>query len=225
MPAHFTLVCLSGSHCILIPTLFFSISFTPAFRHSHQVHPDIRAMWIAQPLHRVHPLQQNFCARWLFLLRLRSLRRRFLTAAAIYLSLAIIAPLCAFRAPPFSVVFRTHFYCHILALVGVIYVADFNKSTRRLNVAPQGRCPQTEGVRELGVWQYGESGAVFRPQYAVCYNRTSAAYLPVRRYMSTTIKARVGDLKGMGAWVRELILATTLASSAGIHWQVAPALR
>ena len=58
------------------------------------------------------------------------LRKRFFTAAAIYLTLRIIAPLLlAFRAPQ---VFGWSFapiLLHLLALVGVIYVARLNKST------------------------------------------------------------------------------------------------
>jgi hypothetical protein len=56
------------------------------------------------------------------------LRRRFLTLAAIYLSLRIIVPLLlAFRVPQ---VFGWSFapiVMHVLALVGVIYIRRFNE--------------------------------------------------------------------------------------------------
>jgi hypothetical protein len=116
--------------CILIPDLVLLYQLTPAFRHSHQIHPDIRSMVdspaigegasIAAELMR--PIASLFFAFGI-------LRRRFLTAAAIYLTLRIIAPiLLAWRVPQ---VFGWSFapiLVHVLALVGVIYLRGLNRT-------------------------------------------------------------------------------------------------
>jgi hypothetical protein len=117
--------------CILIPDLILLYQLTPAFRHSHQVHPDIRAMVdspaVAQGASMAGELLRPMASLFF---AVGVLRRRFLTGAAIYITLRIVAPLLlAFRVPQ---VFGWSFapiFLHILALVGIIYVARLHKST------------------------------------------------------------------------------------------------
>ena len=119
--------------CILIPDLILLYQLTPAFRHSHQIHPDIRSMVDSPAIGQrasiaaelLRPMASLFFAFGVLL-------RRYLTAAAIYLALRIIVPVVlALRVPQ---VFGWSFapiLLHILALVGVIYVRCINKSNVR----------------------------------------------------------------------------------------------
>ncbi len=123
--------------CILAPDLILLYQLTPAFRHSHQLHPTLRSMVDSEATAQfssilaelMRPVASLFLA-WGFL------RRRFLTVAALYLALRIIFPLwLAMKAPQ---VFGWSFapiLLHVLALAGVVYIRRLN----RANAAPSAR--------------------------------------------------------------------------------------